>query len=113
MPTGQSTELTVAFFLQNPDFYPDAVILGGTAQTWVDSVSLQNTTYDACDFPVSGVLTVLQAGWVEYILVGGGGGGATVTSSAGGGGGGAGGFRRERIYLPVGTYSVSIGVPVI
>ena len=45
----------------------------------------------------------------QQVFVGGGGGGATVTSSAGGGGGGAGGFRRERIYLPVGTYSVSIG----
>ncbi|MDR5654882.1 Ig domain-containing protein [Ruixingdingia sedimenti] len=109
LPTGQSTELTVAFFLQNPDFYPDAVILGGTAQTWVDSAAFLNTTYDACDFTASGVLTVLQAGWVEYIIVGGGGGGGSVSSTAGGGGGSAGGFRRERIYLPVGTYTVTIG----
>lgn len=108
LPTGQSTEISVAFFELNPDFYPDAVILGGTAQTWTDG-GLNNTTYDAADFTASGILTVLQAGWVEYIIAGGGGGGASVSSSAGGGGGGAGGFRRERIYLPVGTYTVGIG----
>lgn len=109
LPTGQSTEITVALFQQNPDYLPDAVILGGTAQTWVESVSTGSTTYDAADFTASGPLTVLQAGWVEYILQAGGGGGATVSSTAGGGGGGAGAFRRERIYLPVGTYGVSIG----
>lgn len=109
LPTGQSTELTVAFFLQNPDFYPDAVILGGTAQTWLESGSSGSTTYDAADFTASGVLTVLQAGWVEYILVGAGAGGASSSSTAGVGGGGAGGFRRERIYLPAGTYNVSVG----
>lgn len=108
LPTGQTTEVSVAFFQQNPDFYPDAVILGGTTQTWTDG-PLNNTQYDAADFTASGVLTVLEAGWVEYILVGGGGGGASVSSTSGGGGGGAGGFRRERVYLPVGTYTVTIG----
>jgi hypothetical protein len=108
LPTGQSTDVTVAFFDQDPDFLSDAIILGGTPQTWTDG-NLNNTEYDAADFTASGVLTVLEAGWVEYILIGGGGGGRTVTSSAGGGGGGAGGFRRERIYLPVGTYAVSVG----
>lgn len=109
LPTGQSTELTVAFFQQNPDALPDAVILGGTAQTWIESTAGGGTTYDAADFTASGVLTVLEAGWAEYILVGGGAGGASVSSTAGGGGGGAGGFRREHIYLPVGTYTVTIG----
>ncbi|MFP5479592.1 MAG: Ig domain-containing protein [Alphaproteobacteria bacterium] len=109
LPSGQSTEVTVALFQQNPDDLPDAVILGGTAQTWLESSASGSTTYDAADFTASGVLTVLEAGWVEYILVGGGAGGASVSSTAGGGGGGAGGFRRERIYLNAGTHNVSIG----
>lgn len=108
LPTGQTTEVSVAFFQQNPDSYPDAVLLGGTAQTWNDG-SLNQTTYDARDFTASGTLTVVEAGWVEYILVGGGGGGGHSSNAHGGGGGGAGGFRRERLYLPAGTYTVSVG----
>lgn len=109
LPSGQWTEVTVALFQLSPANAPEAVISGGTAQTWLESGASGSTTYDAADFTASGVLTVLQSGWVEYILVGGGAGGATVTSTAGGGGGGAGGFRRERIYLQAGTYNVSIG----
>lgn len=109
LPTGQSTDINVALFQQNPDDLPDAVILGGTAQTWLESGASGSTTYDAADFTASDVLTVIEAGWVEYILVGGGAGGASVSSTAGGGGGGAGGFRRERIYLAVGTYNVFVG----
>ena len=109
LPSGQSTAVSVAFFQLSPNNAPDAVILGGTAQTWLESGASGSTTYDARDFIASSTLTVVESGWIEYILVGGGGGGAAVSSTAGGGGGGAGGFRRERIYLPAGTYSVTIG----
>lgn len=109
LPSGASTEVSVALFQLSPDNEPDAVLSGGTAQTWVESGGAGSTTYDAQDFTSSGILTVTESGWVEYILVGSGAGGAAVSSTAGGGGGGAGGFRRERAYLLAGTYSVSIG----
>ncbi|MFC3088530.1 glycine-rich domain-containing protein [Tabrizicola soli] len=109
LPTGQSTDVAVAMFALSPDNLPEAVILGGTTQTWTDTDGGVSTVYDAEDFTASGTLTVLQAGWLEYILAGGGGGGGTVTSTASGGGGGAGAFVRGRVYLPAGTYPVTVG----
>lgn len=111
LPTGQSTEVSVAFFAQDPDAIPDAVILGGEARTWTDTDGGVSVDYGAQDFMVSGTLTVIEAGWLEYILAGGGGAGATVSSTggSGGGGGGAGGFVRGRVFLPVGTYPVNVG----
>ena len=49
------------------------VTINGTPVVWNATLEADDT---AADFTASGVLTVIEAGWVEYILVGGGAGGA-------------------------------------
>lgn len=58
--------------------------------------------YKVHSFTTGGTLTVTVAGWVYLLLVGGGGGGAA-------GGGGAGGVQQLRVWLDVGSYTVTIG----
>tara|TARA_R110002020_G_scaffold89010_1_gene217871 strand:+ start:61 stop:3345 length:3285 start_codon:yes stop_codon:yes gene_type:complete len=59
-------------------------------------------------FTSNGTLTVTQAGMMEYLVVGGGGSGGS-SQNAAGGGGGAGAFRTGTIYVPAGSYSITVG----
>lgn len=70
-------------------------------------------TYDGAytvhTFNSSGVLSVSQSGLAEVLVVAGGGAGG-VTKAEGGGGGGGGVVYRASQPIPVGNYSVSVGL---
>lgn len=69
------------------------------------------TAYKYVTFTASGTVTVTKEGFADVLVVGGGGGGAGVTGgSRGAGGGGAGGHLvAERVFLPVGSLTVTVG----
>jgi hypothetical protein len=57
-----------------------------------------------------GSLVVAQSGIAQVLLIGGGGGaGWTQTGSGAAGGGGAGGVVETDLFIPAGTYSVTVG----
>lgn len=62
------------------------------------------------DFTASSTLVVTQEGIFDLLMVSGGGGGGDSTGYSEGGGGGAGSqFFNETIFIPAGTYTVTIG----
>lgn len=80
---------------------PKASVSGGTATTY----SSAGVSYAVSSFTSSGTLQVLQAGLVDVLVIGGGGSGGSV-----GGGGGAGGLQSvSSMYLPAGSYTVTVG----
>lgn len=92
--------------------YGIATQIGGTSTTITDTNSYQLLSWTT----LSGTrtFTVTVAGLFDMLLVGGGGGGgggSTVSpyGGEGGGGGGAGQVTDESIYLPLGTYDVTVG----
>jgi hypothetical protein len=92
--------------------YGVATQTGGTSSTITDTNSY--TLLQWTNTSGTKTLIVSTAGLFDMLLVGGGGGGGGGPSppygGEGGGGGGAGQVIVETLYLPVGTYDVSIGL---
>lgn len=108
LPTGQWTEVTVAFFAQMPDGNLDAIFSGGTSRAWTDDSGVSMV---AEDLLASGSFVVTTAGWANLTGCATGGGGGSINNNSGAscGGGGAGQFIDTRVWLAAGTYTVSIG----
>jgi len=85
--------------------YPE--MTGGTEATFTEG----NSTYKSHTFTSSTTATVSRAGYVDLLVVAGGAGGAEggSTSEMGGGGGAGGVLYRENVYLPAGSWTVTIG----
>jgi hypothetical protein len=90
--------------------YGIATQIGGTSATITDTYSYQLLSWTNTA-AVTRTFTVTVAGLFDMLLVGGGGGGGSGVGygGEGGGGGGAGQVTDETIYLPVGTYDVTVG----
>jgi hypothetical protein len=89
--------------------YGIATQIGGTSATITDTNQYTLLAWTA----LSGTrtFTISVAGLFDVLMVGGGGGGGSGVGygGEGGGGGGAGQVLIETLYLPVGTYDVSVG----
>ena len=112
LPTGAETESTVAFFAQDPNALPDAIISGGTfssAQIGGPAVNALGQTLNFQLFRPSGTLSLSRKGRVRGWLKGGGAPGGNCTVSGVPAGGGAGGeFLEIDLLLEAGDYAVSV-----
>lgn len=83
--------------------YRAGVATGGTSSSI--------TGYTLLTFTSTGTLTVSTAGLFDVLIVGGGGGGGSPTTDSDPGGGGAGAqvLYMENAYIPVGTYTCTVG----
>jgi hypothetical protein len=86
----------------------EAVFSGGVTRNWTDDFGVSMV---AADLLTSGSFTVSRAGWGNLTGCASGGAGGNINNNNGSacGGGGAGQFLDGRVWLPVGTYTVSIG----
>jgi len=91
--------------------YGVATQTGGTSTTITDTSNNSYTLLQWTNPSGTKTLIVSTAGLFDMLLVGGGGGGGSGVNypGEGGGGGGAAQVTDETIYLPVGTYDVTVG----
>ena len=94
-------------------FFPSGGISYGLA-TGTPSVSSSYTdggfTWKRVDFTASSTLVVANAGLFDVLAMSGGGGGGSSTGvPEGGGGGAASQLSQETVYLPTGTFTVTVG----
>jgi hypothetical protein len=90
------------------------VVAGYGIATGTPSVSSSYTdggfTWQRVNFTASSTLVVATAGLFDVLAMsGGGGGGSSTGNSEGGGGGAASQLIQETIFMPVGTFTVTIG----
>ena len=78
---------------------------GVGAANFSDTATGTYSGFKYLGYTASGTLTVTTAGFADVVVCGGGGS----AGAASGNGGGAGGVLTGTIYLPVGTYTVTIG----
>ena len=78
---------------------------GVGAANFSDAATGTYTGFKYLGYTASGTLTVTTAGFADIVVCGGGGS----AGAASGNGGGAGGVLTGTIYLPVGSYTVTIG----
>jgi len=78
---------------------------GVVAANFTNTATATYTGYKAVRFTGNGTLTIDKAGLADIFIAGGGGGGG----SAGSGGGAGAYFINAGIYLPAGSYTVTIG----
>lgn len=74
---------------------------GGSSSSFVD----EGKSFSVFTFTGSGTLNVTQRGFADVLIIGGGASGGSAIS----GGGGAGGVYEGSMYLPVGSYTVTVG----
>ena len=82
---------------------------GAVAANFSEAATGSYSGFKYKTYTASGTLTVTTAGLADLVLVGGGASGGYSTDPGGGGGGGAGGGIQLSAYLPVGTYTVTVG----
>lgn len=92
-----------------PQFvFPVATVTTTTGSPGTGSLTADSNgfTWNYWRWTAAGSVTIGTAGYADLLVVGGGGGGAT---SGWVSGGGAGGIRFGSFWIPVGTYTVTVG----
>jgi len=80
---------------------------GVGAANFSDTATGSYTGYKYKTFAASGPLTVTTAGFADLVLCAGGGGGGPANAYSGGGAGGL--LQVTNAYLPIGTFTVTVG----